>query len=669
MVELYRVEGKSFKKFYKAVDYWLLKEEESNFGCDRWFSLLRTIKAEDKEEWIKEALTDIRQFHCWKCGIAILEKQRNLVNSIEKEIIKYKCYSYFWRINRSTIEYVELANLLLALRKIVGCLGLGVRVEWIGDMPLNPLASKKLEKIEIPIQLAMGEYPVPFYKVDILSGMVIHDALHLKEKTEQVAISLISRYTGIRDRLILRKFFDVAEDIHIDGVAIINGILGNYVRLYRKWFKENINPSLYDYQAKIPTAEKLIYLWEDIALDVILANGDLEVIKIISRYFQGNETLALDDLEDALPPESKIIKPLLEDALKDVNKFYWDPLKILLEKIYEIIITEGESRAKLYDCLWSKIQRYLFEWEEQFGPKEKIEVEREKNQTNIPHFAPFDPELLKAVNSAIEKNSKEITLQIKDALDLMSARVNEKLIYSTIIEESNILPKYQPDPTIVGELKEIFRMHREDTLRISRGLPHGKLDCSRLYRAYTTGLSFKQSDTIRDDKWSITLLIDASGSMITNWSLIEKIFLAIYQAIIPYNHKLEILAYNEINEICILTRLFHHNKIFSIAPQGNTPSGEACLGAAKLIEGSKRSLLLHLSDGLCNVGVGYNYAIDYCEKKDINLITIGKGEKIRRLKEKYGTARIEIIDNYEELPVIIQRILRRKLLKRKILCV
>ncbi len=662
MVELYRVEDKSFKKFYNAVDYWLLKREESNFGCDRWFYLLRTIKAEDKEEWIKEALTDVKQFHCWKCGISILEKQKNLVNSIEREIIKYKCLSFYWRINRSTIEYVELANVLVALRKIVGCLGLDVRVEWVGQMPL----ATKERKIEIPIQLAMGVYPVPFYKVDVLSGIVIHDALHLKEKSEQVAVLLISLNTGQRDRLLLRRFFDVAEDIHVDGVAISKGMLGNYVRLYRKWFRENINPSLYDYQAKIPTAEKLIYLWEDIALDVILANVDLEIIKTISEYFKVGEALNLDDLEDILPAESIIIKHHLENILKDVNKLYWAPLKILLENVYEIIITEEKSRAKLYDKLWSKIEKYLYEWEEQFGPKQ-IETKIEKNQINTKHFAPFDPKLLKAVNSAIEKNSQELTLQIKDALELMNSRVNEKLIYSTIIEESNILPRHHPDPIIVGELKEIFRIHREDCLRISRGLPYGKLDTSRLYRAYTTGLSFKQKDTIKDDKWSITLLIDASGSMITNWSLVEKTFLAIYQAIILYNHKLEIIAYNEINEICTLTRLFHHNKIFSISPQGNTPSGEACLGAAKLTGGGKRNLLLHLSDGLCNVGIGYNSAIDYCEKKNIDLVTIGKGEKIRRLKEKYGENRIVILENYEELPGIIKNILKRKLLKKKML--
>jgi hypothetical protein len=662
MVELYRVEDKSFKKFYNAVDYWLLKKEESNFGCDRWFYLLRTIKAEDKEEWIKEALTDVKQFHCWKCGISILEKQKNLVNSIEREIIKYKCLSFYWRINRSTIEYVELANVLVALRKIVGCLGLDVRVEWVGQMPL----ATKERKIEIPIQLAMGVYPVPFYKVDVLSGIVIHDALHLKEKSEQVAVLLISLNTGQRDRLLLRRFFDVAEDIHVDGVAISKGMLGNYVRLYRKWFRENINPSLYDYQAKIPTAEKLIYLWEDIALDVILANVDLEIIKTISEYFKVGEALNLDDLEDILPAESIIIKHHLENILKDVNKLYWAPLKILLENVYEIIITEEKSRAKLYDKLWSKIEKYLYEWEEQFGPKQ-IETKIEKNQINTKHFAPFDPKLLKAVNSAIEKNSQELTLQIKDALELMNSRVNEKLIYSTIIEESNILPRHHPDPIIVGELKEIFRIHREDCLRISRGLPYGKLDTSRLYRAYTTGLSFKQKDTIKDDKWSITLLIDASGSMITNWSLVEKTFLAIYQAIILYNHKLEIIAYNEINEICTLTRLFHHNKIFSISPQGNTPSGEACLGAAKLTGGGKRNLLLHLSDGLCNVGIGYNSAIDYCEKKNIDLVTIGKGEKIRRLKEKYGENRIVILENYEELPGIIKNILKRKLLKKKML--
>ena len=64
-------------------------------------------------------------------------------------------YSEYWRVNKSYIEHIEMANALKALRKVVGQLGVDAEVLWAGMAPSHG------DKIELSAPLVLGEYPIP----------------------------------------------------------------------------------------------------------------------------------------------------------------------------------------------------------------------------------------------------------------------------------------------------------------------------------------------------------------------------------------------------------------------------------------------------------------------------------------------------------------------------
>src|SRR4030042_3786249 len=89
--------------------------------------------------------------------------------------------SEFWRKTVSANEAVELANLLRALRKVAGHLGPNIGlIEYAG------MSNKAGSGILLDPGMVMGEYPVPFQKVDHLVGLVTHEATHKMEWSDLV---------------------------------------------------------------------------------------------------------------------------------------------------------------------------------------------------------------------------------------------------------------------------------------------------------------------------------------------------------------------------------------------------------------------------------------------------------------------------------------------------
>jgi len=129
-------------------------------------------------------------------------------------------YSEYWRVNKSVIDYIELANALRALRKIVAVMDVDAEVVWAG-MPCN--ANKK---IELPAVLAKGDYPIPSDKMDVLVGLNVHESFHYLEDSEHAWGYLSHTFLGMKDKALLGKLFEAGEDIHVDGTAIRRGVPG-----------------------------------------------------------------------------------------------------------------------------------------------------------------------------------------------------------------------------------------------------------------------------------------------------------------------------------------------------------------------------------------------------------------------------------------------------------
>jgi len=56
-----------------------------------------------------------------------------------------------------------------SLRRMVGYLGLKCKVKWVTRLPNN----FKVDLIEVPLKLAIGEFQVLDAKMDILIGLVV----------------------------------------------------------------------------------------------------------------------------------------------------------------------------------------------------------------------------------------------------------------------------------------------------------------------------------------------------------------------------------------------------------------------------------------------------------------------------------------------------------------
>ena len=101
--------------------------------------------------------------------------------NIFSETESRKSISSYWRKNTSSMESVELANLLRALRKVAGHLGVNTgRIEYTG------MSTACENAIQIEPEMVMGRYPVPGEKVDFVVGMVVHEVLHRIEWTDHV---------------------------------------------------------------------------------------------------------------------------------------------------------------------------------------------------------------------------------------------------------------------------------------------------------------------------------------------------------------------------------------------------------------------------------------------------------------------------------------------------
>ena len=138
--------------------------------------------------------------------------------------------SEFWRKNTSNIEAIELANLLRALRKVAGHQGSNVGViEYTG------MSQGGDAKIVIEPALVTGQYPVSPDKVDMLVGLVTHEALHQVEWSDHVWKILEPAFSemGGLARVGFQKMINIGEDIYIDAIAD-QKIFGLYVAITRK---------------------------------------------------------------------------------------------------------------------------------------------------------------------------------------------------------------------------------------------------------------------------------------------------------------------------------------------------------------------------------------------------------------------------------------------------
>ena len=566
----------------------------------------------------------------------------------------YLGYSEYWRKNKATLEHEELAYTLRALRKVGRYITVNMKViEWLG------MSEKSGSKFYLNPGFVKGEYPVPPGKMDILVGITAHEAFHCKElsdlvwiKTEEKTRELPSKYKNY-----LLRLTEVGEDIYVNKVAQ-ESVWEYYLKKAWNWCipKETRDLSL------PPTAECLFQIWGEIILEGKFSN------KVNYHH--------------------DYLKPL------DILLSYVDEI-VTCSNIKNSSIEKSEYRSKLYLEIWDKIYDYIQDWEYEAlldltGVNIPDEAADNKGETNFPDEGTGEALVeqsedfgkLTEITTANAMPREQVS-RIKSSLNVLEedkkndltpfievvAGESTKDLLETRFWNSTMPCKRKSDPLLVRRLKRIFEAQVSKTPRVNRGLYSGKLDGRRLYRAPLNGKVFKQKEITIKEAWNITILVDASLSMSgvegKEWELAESTFVSLCEAIKGSRNKLDILCYFERAKYCEIFRLLHHDKLYSIVPNGRTPTGQGIIAAALIIPKDNKRLILHITDGEPNSGgVSVENAVKYCKRVGIELITIGCGYN-EQLKEQFQSQYKEnllLINTIEQLPYGLETLLRKKLL-------
>jgi len=208
---------------------------------------------------------------------------------------------------------------------------------------------------------------------------------------------------------------------------------------------------------------------------------------------------------------------------------------------------------------------------------------------------------------------------------------------------------------------------------MNRGLYSGKIDGRRLYRAALDGKVFKQKElTTSNNAWNITILVDASASMKgeagnigKDWAITQKTFVSLCEAAKGCGNTLNVFAYYEAGGRCHISKLYYNDRLFSVTPQGHTPTGQAIMSAALKTPNDKRRLIVHITDGEPNCGASVEQALEFCAGESVELVTIGCYNDVEEVKtlfqEQYGD-RVYLMESLEHLPEGLEALLREKLL-------
>ncbi|MDY6835801.1 MAG: hypothetical protein SVY53_13475 [Chloroflexota bacterium] len=564
-------------------------------------------------------------------------------------------YSEYWRVNKSCVDHTELANALRSLRKVVGEVGVDADAVWSG-VPIddNP-------RIELPLLLAMGDYPIPPERMDVLTGTAIHEALHIRENTQRAVGYLSQLFPRMKDKTPLMRLAQAGEDVHVNGVALQTGLLGCYVQKSRQWWRDNLS---WDFTAGRPNLEGLLGIWTDIVLDVVFSIIPANELPGIKDIFAEREPGDLQSTLDILCLYNSTALFTIYGILLRMPQSYEEPLEHLLLNTPQIIDSDAEIRAIFYMEFWNRWEKTFNDWQlaiEQAGLSESSSM---LSSSSLMDDEQVPPEITAAVAAALTGESKTITRQIEATLKALGGEHQRYRLFPTLFEDATMACKAVPHQRLVRRLSEVFHLQQEQAARINRGLRSGKLDKRRMYRVHTNGLIFKKKEYFpENNRWDITLLIDASSSVIWHWQLIESVYVAMAEALKRNNSRLEILAYKEAAGNCLVSRLFYGNSLFTTTTGGSTPSGEAIMAAALSMPRSQRRFVVHVTDGLWNSGIDVWYAIEHCKREGIDLVTLGCGDAIRALELQYGKS-FEVIEYIEQLPKAMEDLFRKKMLGR-----
>jgi len=529
--------------------------------------------------------------------------------------------SEYWRRNKSTVVALELAYLLASLRKLTGYLGMNVgSIIWEGMK-----APEETSAIILDPGIVRGKYPIPASKTDYAVGVAVREAyrrIEWGEKAESLAWENLGKADDVQHYRFL-KFFSMAELIYLDTLAN-RSVLGLYAEVARRndFAKARLGfiPS--------PSLEELLHYWW-------LAAADREDSRPLAEYYTANRG------KEAVAEQAA----LYDDCLCLLGSAIRQKMAACITRAG--VLERCQSRSDLYVELWYKLRDAVAPWPVDARTLAPL---REDDECACDEHPRIPDATLRAIEAALAQNI-DLTYEVRKACEEDQATV-------TVRTSDIIMPMEEKlDKQLFFHLKASLRQRSRRRNITSRGLKSGSIDPRRLYRAPMNGEVFMYRKPVFAMDHEVALLIDASSSMFgPKWKTSQRVFYALYEALMELNKRTRVFAYNEACDVCYLTELSCNDRLYTVVPRGKTASGEAIIAAAMMMLKKRSSLakplLVHITDGASNWGSDVSYAIAYCKRQKIGLITLGLGcgKAARTDLEKEFGAQVIFVDDIKSLP-------------------
>ena len=560
-------------------------------------------------------------------------------------------YSHYWRKNSSPHETTELALALRALRKVGGHIGSNMRpIYWIG------MADNNQHSIVLDPEVCKGRFPIPFHTFDCLVGEVVLKGLSSIEWTERVKQKAIQEINSSTPKTLpyLEEILSAAENIYIHEMVGTH-IWSGYIR---RFFKKQLGDIDRD-PILPPSPKSLADMWRRKYFNLPLPQRYHHYYDDPNPCFSRYEETVKSIFIIKNPGERRDKRTIqLQRLLKEIDRLISE---------WELFNNTPDGVNLFQDELGEKQQSNSNRHNhEQDTDEQQEEKEWQENSS-------LSPEMAEDIKKLLEEENIDISKMVALAINDPEATVMKTCLRMGVAASSSF-----PDEDQVKRLKTIFKnqemlIRKAQRKRLRRGLTEGKLDPRRLHRVAIDGRVFRNKDAAgKQYYWQICIVVDASSSMgeksliYKSWNMAEKALASITEAFKGTRNLLSIYAYNENRNVCQLTRLYHGGQLFTVMPKGQTPSGQAIMSAAMVLDRKyKNSMMIHITDGASNCGLRLADAVTFCRKKRIHLYTIGCGcnpQTREFLTRCFSPENVFFMRDIKYLSTGIERLLYKKML-------
>ncbi len=617
-----------------------------------------------------------------------------------------------WRINKSSVLVVEGAQILRALEKVAGTIGLKSdhKVRFATNTN-GSFFEPDSKLISIGAGDLFTEAPMPAENFDVLVGKTLHEMGHVLNNTDGVWDGCKSRLDsylyrppgsgGITEKewSLFQKFVNIGEDIIIDHHLALNANLNDYYNSALDWALQG---------KREPRLNNLLELWIEYALcrnAQIMFKVPAELVeamqllmqlsvrlhsgKMYSRYMDYVDIWTKVRQLVLEPPE---LQSMMDQQADDQQE--QDGESPDVPDMPNIPGGEGTQSDQSQDSS----QEESGEEDGDDGEKEPEGAEdgagegaeETKDGDDVEGSSgagagddddsgatgadsgdagepvddfpaplnssptPIADDLARQIEEAIESESDDITEEVEAAFNELGYEPVHDAERQIIRSHETQTPKVVPDNQLRKRLERILTIRKALQSRITHGELTGRLDMRKLHRSQTDERIFKERYRFPDGFPNARILIDMSGSIRERQA--EEILAA--SGALSGVVKCQVWAYNCRSTVQLI-RLDDGKVIHTMRSDGNTPSGLALVGVSL---GMKRGgLIVHLTDGEHNTGYGPGEATQVLAKRGIDAVHLIWGSGDRYEKAYVGLPHMMLERGLAEFPEALYNILVSKL--------